>query len=177
VEIHFHTLLLDGIFFKGPRAAFLALSPLTDEEVGGVLARIAVRVQRLLRRGGCMIADGVQADPLVDGSRALPPPPKPGHDVDLAVGRDPDSVRRPISTSTMGPSGIATGPSGKTLRWAFVGSGITHPNFLATVGRLGQGLHEKLDAVAPAFCESRASRSQAVLGVGPGSGAAQDPRS
>jgi hypothetical protein len=40
----------------------------------------------------------------------------------------------------------------KALRWTFLGSGITHPNFLATVGKLGSGLREKLEAVAPAFC-------------------------
>lgn len=40
----------------------------------------------------------------------------------------------------------------KALRWTFIGSGITHPSFLATVGKLGPGLREKLDAVAPAFC-------------------------
>jgi P-aminobenzoate N-oxygenase AurF len=39
----------------------------------------------------------------------------------------------------------------KALRWTFLGSGITHPNFLATVGKLGPGLREKLEAVAPAF--------------------------
>jgi hypothetical protein len=40
----------------------------------------------------------------------------------------------------------------KALRWTFLGSGITHPNFLATVGKLGPGLREKLEAVVPAFC-------------------------
>jgi hypothetical protein len=40
----------------------------------------------------------------------------------------------------------------KALRWTFIGSGITHPNFLATVEKLGPGLREKLEAVAPAFC-------------------------
>jgi P-aminobenzoate N-oxygenase AurF len=40
----------------------------------------------------------------------------------------------------------------KALRWTFIGSGITHPNFLATVATLGPGLREKLEAVAPAFC-------------------------
>jgi hypothetical protein len=40
----------------------------------------------------------------------------------------------------------------KALRWTFIGSGITHPNFLSTVGKLGPGLREKLEAVAPAFC-------------------------
>jgi len=40
----------------------------------------------------------------------------------------------------------------KALRWTFIGSGITHPNFLSTVGKLGPGLRQKLEAVAPAFC-------------------------
>jgi hypothetical protein len=40
----------------------------------------------------------------------------------------------------------------KALRWTFIGSGITHPSFLATVGKLGPGLREKLEAVAPVFC-------------------------
>jgi hypothetical protein len=41
-----HTLLLDGVFFEGPEGAlaFLPLPPPTDEEVGGVLVRIAARV-------------------------------------------------------------------------------------------------------------------------------------
>jgi hypothetical protein len=40
----------------------------------------------------------------------------------------------------------------KALRWTFIGSGITHPNFVATVEKLGPDLREKLEAVAPAFC-------------------------
>jgi hypothetical protein len=40
----------------------------------------------------------------------------------------------------------------KALRWTYLGSGITHPNFLGTVAKLGPGLREKLEAVAPAFC-------------------------
>jgi hypothetical protein len=40
----------------------------------------------------------------------------------------------------------------KALRWTFIGSGITHPSFLTTVAKLGPGLREKLEAVAPAFC-------------------------
>ena len=40
----------------------------------------------------------------------------------------------------------------KALRWTFIGSGISHPNFLATVEKLGPRLREKLEAVAPAFC-------------------------
>jgi hypothetical protein len=40
----------------------------------------------------------------------------------------------------------------KALRWTFIGSGITHPNFLGTVEKLGSDLRKKLEAVAPAFC-------------------------
>ena len=75
LNVHFHTLLLDGVFFEGQEGAleFRPLPPPTDDEVGGVLARIAARVQRLLRRRRLdpWEADGVQADPLVDASPAL----------------------------------------------------------------------------------------------------------
>ena len=75
LNVHFHTLLFDGVFFEGSEGAleFRPLPPPTDDEVGGVLARIAARVQRLLRRRGLdpWEADGVQADPLVDESPAL----------------------------------------------------------------------------------------------------------
>jgi hypothetical protein len=40
----------------------------------------------------------------------------------------------------------------KALRWTFIGTGITHPRFLSTVEKLGPGLREKLETVAPAFC-------------------------
>src|SRR2546425_2990356 len=75
LNVHFHTLLFDGVFFEGSEGAleFRPLPPPTDDEVGGVLARIAARVQRLLRRRGLdpWEADGVQADPLIDESPAL----------------------------------------------------------------------------------------------------------
>jgi hypothetical protein len=50
LNVHFHTLLLDGVFFEGQDGAleFRPLPPPTDDEVGRVLARIAARVQRLL---------------------------------------------------------------------------------------------------------------------------------
>ena len=74
LNVHFHTLLLDGVFFEGQEGAleFRPLPPPTDDEIGGVLARIAARVQRLLwrRRLAAGEADGVQADPLVDESPA-----------------------------------------------------------------------------------------------------------
>ena len=37
-------------------------------------------------------------------------------------------------------------------RWTFLGSGMGHPNFLATVGALDPAQRERLAGVAPAFC-------------------------
>jgi hypothetical protein len=54
LNVHFHTLVFDGVFTDGEDSAlrFRPLPPPTDEEVGGVLATIYVRVCRLLRRRG-----------------------------------------------------------------------------------------------------------------------------
>jgi hypothetical protein len=76
LNIHFHTLLCDGVFFAkghGDTLGFRSLPPPTDAEVGGVLARIAARVQRLLERRGLdpREADLVQTDPAVQESPAL----------------------------------------------------------------------------------------------------------
>lgn len=37
-------------------------------------------------------------------------------------------------------------------RWTFLGSGMTHPNFVATLEALDPALKERIEAVAPAFC-------------------------
>src|SRR5437899_2624636 len=76
LNIHFHTLLFDGVFCaKGEEGMldFRPLPPPTDEEVGIVLARIAARLQRLLERRGLESggADLCQADPAVEESPAL----------------------------------------------------------------------------------------------------------
>ena len=71
LNIHFHTLLFDGVFFEGKAdagpLAFRPLPPPTDEEVGVVLGRIVARVQRLLERCGLDPGDvdAFQADPVV----------------------------------------------------------------------------------------------------------------
>jgi hypothetical protein len=36
-------------------------------------------------------------------------------------------------------------------RWTFIGSGMSHPNFLATIGQLNPALRKKLEGIAPAF--------------------------
>jgi hypothetical protein len=37
-------------------------------------------------------------------------------------------------------------------RWTFIGSGMTHPNVLATIGRLSATARRRIEDVAPAFC-------------------------
>jgi hypothetical protein len=37
-------------------------------------------------------------------------------------------------------------------RWTYIGSGMSHPNFLATVNYLSPEWKEKLESIAPAFC-------------------------
>ena len=37
-------------------------------------------------------------------------------------------------------------------RWTYLGSGMTHPNFLATLGSISPAGRKKVEGVAPAFC-------------------------
>jgi hypothetical protein len=39
----------------------------------------------------------------------------------------------------------------QALRWTFLGSGMTHPEFLATLGRLSPAARARIETVAPAF--------------------------
>ena len=39
----------------------------------------------------------------------------------------------------------------QALRWTFLGSGMTHPNFLATLERLSPALRQRIEQVAPVF--------------------------
>jgi hypothetical protein len=40
----------------------------------------------------------------------------------------------------------------QAVRWTFIGSGMSHPNFLATVDRLRPGARERLEGIVPTFC-------------------------
>jgi Putative transposase/Transposase zinc-binding domain len=76
LNIHFHTLLFDGVFYapgQGDTLDFRPLPPPTDDEVGVVLERIATRVQRLLTRRGLDPGDAdlVRADPVAEESPTL----------------------------------------------------------------------------------------------------------
>lgn len=40
----------------------------------------------------------------------------------------------------------------QALRWTFIGSGMTHQNFLGTLGRISPDGRKRVEDVAPAFC-------------------------
>jgi len=74
LNIHFHTLVLDRVFSERDRDTrrFHPAPPPTDEEIGVVLATIATRVRRLLRRRGFDAdIDIAPADPVTEESPAL----------------------------------------------------------------------------------------------------------
>ena len=75
LNVHFHTLVFDGVFTEGEGGAlhFRSLPAPTDDEVGVVLATIYVRVCRLLRRQGfdATTADLSRPDPIAEESPML----------------------------------------------------------------------------------------------------------
>ena len=74
LNLHFHTLVLDGVFTEGAgdTLRFQPAPPPTDEEIGRVVATIARRVRRLLRRRGLDAeADVAAPDQLAEESAAL----------------------------------------------------------------------------------------------------------
>src|SRR5262249_4080380 len=75
LNVHLHTLLFDGVFFAGGADDGLEFRPLPPptEEVGVVLARVAARVQRLLKRRwlDSYDPDLCQADPVVEEAPVL----------------------------------------------------------------------------------------------------------
>ena len=40
----------------------------------------------------------------------------------------------------------------KGMRWTYLGTGMTHPNFLATVEKIKPGARKQIEEMAPAFC-------------------------
>jgi hypothetical protein len=75
LNVHFHTLALDGVFTEAADGTlrFHPALPPTDAEVARLVATIRTRVLRLLRRRGefSEADDGDVPDPLADSSLAL----------------------------------------------------------------------------------------------------------
>jgi hypothetical protein len=74
LNIHFHTLVLDGVFSDAPpgRLTFHLAPPPSDEDVAHVLATVRARLGRLLARRRLEPADDTaRADPLAETSLCL----------------------------------------------------------------------------------------------------------
>ena len=73
LNVHFHALLLDGVFGEGSDGTleFHAAEAPSDEDVARLLAIIYRRVRRLLVRRGLDVDDARDVDPLADESPAL----------------------------------------------------------------------------------------------------------
>jgi len=71
VHLHFHTLVLDGVFVREPDGTlrFHPAAPPTDEDVRRVVARVRRRLERLGLAGATI--NNEDADPLADESAAL----------------------------------------------------------------------------------------------------------
>jgi hypothetical protein len=68
-NVHFHTLVLDGVFSRPTPGAAPVFHPLpapTDEEIVQILEQIHERVTRLLRRGGRLPEDPSPPDPVAE---------------------------------------------------------------------------------------------------------------
>jgi len=69
LNVHFHSLLLDGVYAQGPGGAlrFHPLPPPEDAEVERLVGQVARRIARLLeRRGLGSQSDPMEADPLAE---------------------------------------------------------------------------------------------------------------
>ena len=74
LNVHFHSLVLDGVYARGPEGAlrFHPLPPPEDAEVERVVGQVARRIARLLeRRGLGPEADPSEADPLAEDEPLL----------------------------------------------------------------------------------------------------------
>ena len=73
LNVHFHALLLDGVFAEGADGTleFHAAEAPSDQEVARLLATIYRRVRRLLARRGLDVEDAPDLDPLAEESPAL----------------------------------------------------------------------------------------------------------
>src|SRR5881628_2181427 len=73
LNVHFHSLFLDGVFAEAPDGTleFHPAGPPTDEEVARVLATIHRRVRRVLTRRGLEVEDSPDVDSLAAESPVL----------------------------------------------------------------------------------------------------------
>jgi hypothetical protein len=66
---------------------------------------------------------------------------------------DLESFTRATGRPLSGAEGSAYVASQRqALRWTFIGSGMSHPNFLATVDQVWPGARAQLETIVPTFC-------------------------
>ncbi len=71
LNVHFHSLVLDGVYVEGPEGVrFRPLPPPSDAEIERVARGLARRLMRLLERRG-LLEEEVQSDPALDDSVLL----------------------------------------------------------------------------------------------------------
>ena len=69
------------------------------------------------------------------------------------AGMNADSLERAAGRTLAADDRASLGTQQhQALRWTFLGSGMTHPEFLATLGDLAPAARARVEAVAPAFC-------------------------
>ena len=73
LNLHFHSLVLDGVYLEGTDGSprFRPLPPPSDAEVERITRTLARRLQRLLERRGLLEADAPEADPLASEAPLL----------------------------------------------------------------------------------------------------------
>jgi hypothetical protein len=73
LNVHFHSLVLDGVYLQAPEGSlrFRSLPPPTDGEVERVATTIARRLVRLLERRDLLAASPTEADPLASDDSVL----------------------------------------------------------------------------------------------------------
>lgn len=69
------------------------------------------------------------------------------------VGLDLDALARATGRRlTAGERDRFVAVQRQALRWTFLGSGMTHPNFLLTLGELCPAARTRIEQISPAFC-------------------------
>jgi len=108
VHVHFHTLVLDGVFVRESDGTlrFHAAAPPTDEDVRRVVARVRRRLERLGLAGATSTDE--DADPLAGESAALASLPRAAILGRAALGSSvPESVAARRNAPHLDPSGWA----------------------------------------------------------------------
>ncbi len=109
LNVHFHTLMLDGVYerYGEPGMRFRALPPPEDDEVRRIAERVAGRVARLMERRGL----GTDADPSVADPLASAQPRLAGLAADSVRGLAPGGSRPARRGDRIDPEDLSAPPA------------------------------------------------------------------